>query len=321
MRMLLGAIALFLSNCIGILPTGVPVPDADLSRLVPAVCGEPAADAQGLPWSAPTRVVLPPSELQAAGFDAAGYPLATPDRGVISNWLIEGDVESLDSSLGGLRIAAREDLRREIWLFDAYEVFDEAVEEVGVGVDHWLAQKPDSLAALEAAALFSEASGWSRRGRKYAEETSAESFAEMRRAFERAERLARRVLEKDPGSLVATKILVRMAKAGGGSSLDRTDVLIEAAGVSRSRFIRATQLHGLAPRWGGSHAEMRQVIEGVSDDFVSHPELRSLCGFIVWDAARSWPEDQPEEAARIADAARKRWVERQRQQITGEPLD
>ena len=137
---------------------------------------------------------------------------------------------------------------------DFVAAFNVAVASLEPRLTEWVRQRPTSAAAHLARATFFQALGWKARGSKETDETSREQFKRMEDSFRRATFDLSAAQRLEPNSIVAYRELMGIAmtevdKVGCRRLLDRALKI-----QPYSFLLRATYMHSLLPRWGGSHA-------------------------------------------------------------------
>ncbi|HEY5022909.1 MAG TPA: TPM domain-containing protein [Gemmatimonadaceae bacterium] len=242
-----------------------------------------------------TSLLLP---VVASDTENFGYPTQTINRLAVRRLLLARSFDALDTLLGAYADSVRRDYRLEYRLFDAYAAFDVAVPSLEPLLTEWVEQRPTSAAAHLARATFFRASGWKVRGGKETGETSRQQFRGMEDFFRRASADLAAAVRLEPNSLVAYRQLMDIATTQVEREACR-QLLDRALKIQPYSFLlRATYMHSLLPRWGGSHDAMAKFAQESAPYADRNPRIRALRGFVDWDLG-----DKLEDAGHKAQAA------------------
>jgi len=220
-----------------------------------------------------------------------GYPIQTIDRLAMRRLLMNRSYDTLDLVLSAYADSVVRDYRLEYRLFDAYAAFGVALPVLEPRLNEWVSQRPTSAAALIARGTFYSASGWNARGAKIALHTSRDQFARMNSFFRRAASDLNAGLRLSPNSIVAYRELI--SNNFGESDPDTSrELLDKALKIQPLSFrLRATYMHNLLPRWGGSYEEMERFAQESAPYAARNPRIRALQGFVDWDRGRVLESD------------------------------
>lgn len=192
-------------------------------------------------------------------------------------WIEQGHIAELEAQLARAKQAQ---LARSgtPGLFDATynHIFRDASADTRALIDAWKRQAPDSPYALAASGVAYVAMAQRQRGSAYASQTSQSAFDAMHRLLEQGRTDLDRAVALDP----------QMTPAYGGmvyaATLDSDDAYADQAAkgalaADPANFpVYIRLVWGSEPRWGGSVAQMRQVIDDAQKHAALNPLLRLL---------------------------------------------
>lgn len=234
----------------------------------------------------------------ASHLEDFGYPTQTINRLAVRRLLLARSFDALDTLLAAYADSVQRDYRLEYRLFDAYGAFDVALPSLEPLLNEWVQERPASAAAHLARATFFRASGWKARGGKETGETSRGQFHRMDDYFLRASADLAAARRLEPNSLVAYRQLMDIATTRADRAACRR-LLNTALRIQPYSFLlRATYMHSLLPRWGGSHDAMAKFAQESAPYADRNPRIRALRGFVDWDLG-----DKLEDAGHKAQAA------------------
>ena len=263
-------------------PVETPTPVDPEATAPAAAASSPDARADA-PMAAGISLLLPVTGEQT---EDLGYPVQTIDRLAVRRLLVSKSYDVLDRVLTAYGDSVLRDYRIEYRLFDAYAAFGVAVPEFEPFLTEWVHKRPKSAAALLARASFYRASGWNARGTRYASETPKEQLRRMNYFFERSAADLVAAHRLDPKSIVAYRQMIDISTTVS----DRASIpglMDEAMKLQPNSFLlRATYMHNLLPRWGGSYEAMAQFAAKSAPYAVKNPRIRALGGFADWDKGR-----------------------------------
>jgi tetratricopeptide (TPR) repeat protein len=228
-------------------------------------------------------LLLPVTGQQAEDF---GYPAQTVDRLAVRRLLVSKSYDVLDRVLSAYGDSVLRDYRVEYKLFDAYAAFGVAVPEFEPFLTEWVHKRPKSAAALLARASFYRASGWNARGTRYASETPKEQLRRMDYFFQRSAADLIAAHRLDPKSIVAYRQMIDISTTVSDRA-SISSLMEEAMKLQPNSFLlRATYMHNLLPRWGGSYEAMAQFAAKSAPYAAKNPRIKALGGFADWDKGR-----------------------------------
>jgi tetratricopeptide (TPR) repeat protein len=228
-------------------------------------------------------VLLPVVGTQTEDF---GYPTQTIDRLAVRRLLTSRSYDALDRMLAAYADSVLRDYRVEYRLFDAYAAFGVAVPALEPFLNEWVRQRPTSAAARLARATFFRASGWNARGARYASKTTNQQFTRMGKFFQLTFDDLTEAVRLEPKSIVAYRQLIDLATTQRQAAMSR-QMLDQALKIQPYSFLlRATYMHNLLPRWGGSYEAMARFAEESAPYANRNPRIKALKGFVDWDKGR-----------------------------------
>jgi tetratricopeptide (TPR) repeat protein len=215
-----------------------------------------------------------------------GYPVQTIDRLAVRRLLVNRSYDALDRALAAYGDSVLTDYRVEYKLFDAYAAFGVAVPAFEPFLTEWVRKRPKSAAALLARASFYRASGWNARGTKYASETPKDQLRRMNYFFERSAADLAAAHRLDPKNIVAYRQMIDISTTVADRPSVRS-LMAEAMKLQPNSFLlRATYMHNLLPRWGGSYDAMAKFATESAPYAARNPRIKALEGFAYWDKGR-----------------------------------
>jgi tetratricopeptide (TPR) repeat protein len=231
------------------------------------------------------------------GVDAYGYPLKHVDRAAVRGMLAAKRYADLTALFTKLQDDFEADQTRESWVIDAGDAFDSAEPELAPGIDAWVAAAPDSFAPHFARGTCLHAVAFAKRGAKWANDTPAEDLAAMKEPRKESDGELEKAIKLRP------KLVAAMKKKMGGAGPDATLIARALAACPSCFRVRVTHMQSLAPRWGGSYAQMDAFAKKSAKEQAS-PAMKLLAGFADQDKANLLRHDhKPEDALAAADRA------------------
>lgn len=138
---------------------------------------------------------------------------------------------------------------------------DPALEEK---YNQWVKAYPGSYAARQARAMYLYLVGFQARGYRYARETSDEEMAGLRLYMKRAFEDVNAAISMTEKPLLSYSTLIQIAKVHGGPLEVRKKFLEKANQMDPKNYIvRHSYIRSVQTRWGGSLAEMINLMEKV----------------------------------------------------------
>ncbi|AKQ64697.1 GTP cyclohydrolase III (methanopterin) [Myxococcus hansupus] len=241
------------------------------ARQQPVLMPAPGTPPRGLPV------------VSATGTERGKAPRGHVDGVGLRSLLIHRKFDDLTMAVEQLQWGMEADPRNEHWMTDGMAALGNGEPDSTELLDAWVKASPDSFAPYTARGTHWVTVGYLRRGTKYTKATADEELAGMREAFERAMPDLQRAWRLQPKAITVARPLLHVALALGDSEA-RERVLARAVEQCPTCVdILAVYLHGLAPRWGGSHEAMDAFAEAQTR---TRPELGFLRGFSDYDRAR-----------------------------------
>lgn len=253
---------------------------------------------------APPLLPDTPVFVGAEGVGADGYPLQHPDQGVLRHMALAGRFDELTDWIEGWQAAFEADPRKEYWPIDALGAFGTADPRLTEVLDRWVLARPASFVPHAAQGIHLSSVASARRGTKWANETSEEQFAQMRKFHALAKTALDKALELRPGLVAARRELISMDMAETGLASARRQIEAAVLACPECLQIRLKYLHSLHPKWGGSFDEMQLISKQAADLATRNPRLAPLTGFVDMIACEeSRKQKRFEEATAACDRA------------------
>jgi tetratricopeptide (TPR) repeat protein len=234
------------------------------------------------------RVAHDGSPPQAAAAPSPEPPcegVEEPDRDALVARLEAHEFAKLDAALRELQAAFETDKACELRAWRGLWAFDRPHPELAPHLDAWVDATPDAWTARSARGAHWTKVGFARRGTRLARETSAEAFAGMREAFERAAPDLARAIELEPRHLPPYLQAIKIAVAEGDSA-SRDRLLAAALEADPLSFaFREDVLGWLHPRWGGSFEALRRIADSAQAHRRENPRLAWLPGLVKAEEA------------------------------------
>jgi tetratricopeptide (TPR) repeat protein len=140
----------------------------------------------------------------------------------------------------------------------------------------WVNEQPRSFVARLLRAAHHVNAGYSRRGNKMADQTSAEQFQAMELAFRSAAGDLRAAMDLRPNSALPHAWAIQIARSVAGPEAVQT-LLAEATRVDpRHSAARYAVIWGLEPRWGGSFEHLDALVADIGASALPEPRRRYL---------------------------------------------
>lgn len=239
------------------------------NRQRPAVIIAPAPAPDSLPLVGPD------------GVDTDGYPLRFVDPAGLRSLLFHRRFLDLTRYFEAYQEKFEADPRYEYWPTGAADTFDSAEPELIPLLDEWCNASPGSFAPFLARGAHGVAVGWAMRGGAWAADTPDEDFDAMSRALKKAAKDLDRARSLRPRLIAAQRYLFNIQMLEGRSP---RRVFEDSIRICPTCFrFRIAYINSLEPRWGGSHAAMREFAEAAGT--FGNPKLKLLAGYVDLDKA------------------------------------
>jgi TPR repeat protein len=184
---------------------------------------------------------------------------AAPSVEQILEQLAARDFAALESSLGGLRAGYRPEAVVELEIWNAFRAFGLPAARTE-DLQSWLQAFPSSYDARFAAAIHHRRLGWQARGSGFANKTAPARFEDARTHFTAAMQHAQASLALTARPVFSHALMLDIARnlPGAGDADERYAKALEAE--PQSFLLHSIRLEVLQPKWGGSFADMDEVI-------------------------------------------------------------
>lgn len=198
--------------------------------------------------------------------------------------LMEGRYTELDRQMSGLQQAYGRGAISDEQLSGAFRAFYYSDSAMETKLDQWVAEFPRSYAALLSRGIYYMAMGWSRRGSKYARDTTDEQFAGMGAYQSMALRDLSKSVELDPKPILSYREGIEIGKAQGMKKHNR--VLLEQAlrKDPQTVVVRRAYLKSLRPKWNGSPEEMAAFVDECRKANVPAATLKEFSALAIADS-------------------------------------
>lgn len=171
--------------------------------------------------------------------------------------MVHGQYSELERILADLQQNVDADIGNEIFVNDAYSIFDKNPDDdFELTLDKWI-ETTRSYQAYTARGVYLHNKGWSIRGTETIKNTSEKDVEDMRNVFVRAIADLTRALELNERNTTAYRYLIGSYGVLGNTEA-ANKVLDQALKVYPYTYqIRDIYMsHHLTPRWGGSYEQM-----------------------------------------------------------------
>ena len=211
----------------------------------------------------------------------------SPTRAEILRALRSRDFATLTRTLESKRARVAQDIRHEAeWnrLAATFAITDPSITPL---IDDWIAASPDSVAPYIASGTHMYSLAFEARGAKTAANTTSEQRAGLQHFLEKVVLDAGAALKRDPKEVLAYRLLIDVARAGGTQGecgrIAREGLAVAPASLRIRWALAICRL----PRWGGSHAEVEAIWQKAKPFVTDNPDLSALAGVVAWDKGRS----------------------------------
>jgi len=223
--------------------------------------------------------------------DPSGQNRRKVDQGTILFLFQNRIYKSLSEKLEEMQRAYEHDIMEEANLYKAYSIFNHAIPQYETYLNEWIAAYPAICAPYVARAEYYSACAHASRGGAWASETSEKQFAGMRRYFSLAMQDIENALKLNPKMEVCYDILIEVGQFASNDAL-KLNSLKEVLKFNPYAYqVRATYLHSLTPRWGGSYNQMQEFIDDAEKYASVNPRLTALKAVISADKASIMAHD------------------------------
>ena len=196
--------------------------------------------------------------------------------------LKEKKYAELEALLGNLQDAYKKDFTKEKIYEDTLDAFTSQNSEHEKYFNDWVSKRPDSPFSFLARAIYFLLAGDTRRGDKWASDTTEENFQGMRDYYDKAISDVKQVMLKDPNIIKSYTVLIHIARADGRFSDEfKKEQLDKALKINPYSYsVRAAYIASIEPQWGGSIEKMQAAIEEAKPFYSKNQRLKSLEGRI-----------------------------------------
>lgn len=170
--------------------------------------------------------------------------------------------------------------------FVYYDNFNYSTEEADRLTSLWIKLSPESAHAQAARGLHLMRSGIEARGEKVISKAASENLQRMRDQLSRAREHLETAIQYDPRIMPAYAALITVAQYMGDRKLADSVYENALAIDDKNYHVRYAFLKQLRPRWGGSHEEMDDVVEGAEAFLSENPRLSKLRAIAL--GSRGW---------------------------------
>jgi tetratricopeptide (TPR) repeat protein len=188
--------------------------------------------------------------------------------------LLEKKYSELSTKINDLQARYEAEFMNEDKLTSAvycFEVNDASIQPI---LDEWASNNKSNFAALLCRGAYFLTRAAHARGADYAAETNSSQFQSMESYLRRATSDLRAAIQLKPASIHAYAFLIRSASLMGDLELQR-QLYNSAIKINpHSILIRQVHIAKLAPRWGGSKAEMQAVVDDSKKYLVNVPAMK-----------------------------------------------
>ena len=183
------------------------------------------------------------------------------------------------------------DYHHEYWAEDAFAAFYSADPEIGVLLDEWVAQMPESFAALAARGNHRYKVGQHHRGTGVITGVSPAELQAMDAQLDLAVADFEAALQRRPKLVALRSSLLHIANIRGDEKQERAQLDAALAECPLCYLPRKQYLNAITPRWGGSHERMQAFFDDeVAPLVAQNPRLAMLAGTLADDECQTLAE-------------------------------
>lgn len=212
-------------------------------------------------------------------------PSKYPDKLELLSLLNKQDFKKLDAVLMSHQAKYEKDRSNEKMVRFVFSTFGNSDPSLEKLLDNWVAEFPDSYAANLSRGIYLYNVGFEYRGYKYISKTKDEQVDKMQSYLEKSSIDLIKATELTPLPTSAYSYLMDIARTTSSKRASQ-NLLNKALSVNPTSFyIRATHLHTLQPKWGGSLEAMAEFIADTKKYNEQNEELIPLQGYLDYTKA------------------------------------
>lgn len=226
-----------------------------------------------------------------------GYAVTPPAH--LLQQLKAGDYASLDRLITSQQYAYETGARNELEILQTLNTFHSSNDGLEGLLNKWVAHNPDTYPAYLARGSHYVHIAGLLRGTKFANKTSKQQFANMRRYHNRALEDFNTALSLNPKLMYAYSMLIRIATSSG-TERDIYRLSHDALQIDPSSYLVHRQvMFKLQPKWGGSTKRINKwLVQKIKPQLRNNPLLKALLGYPEYLHAEKlrYKNKQPEQA-------------------------
>jgi len=200
-----------------------------------------------------------------------------PNVSQIKNILSKRDLEGLEKIYDNYLHQYQSDVRYEILLLNAYDLFSPANTISLSDLDYWVS-KTGSYIAYTARGRYKERLGFAARGTKFIIKTPEYKIDDMKELHSEAAKDLQIAVNKNPLLMPAYFYLISIAKASDMPFTPK-EILDQAVKQdNRTYTVRVAYMGAITPSWGGSYEKMSDFAKQTIQYADVNPSLWTLQG-------------------------------------------
>jgi tetratricopeptide (TPR) repeat protein len=273
---------------------------------------QPVTESRQKPEQPRVRGLIPTSVAEAEvpagapmigeeGTDKYGYPIRRVDKVGILALFRNGEYDRLTEYVESFQKEFEADFKKEYWIFDSIDSFDNADPRMEEGLNVWVKSHPDSFVPYAARANFFSATGWAYRGSDISRKTSKEQFKLMADYHVKAMEDFQKVLALNPRVMIAYTSLMGIYRANKGNDAKQKSLYEKAGTACPDCYLTPLwRIWDLEPRWGGSMEQMKQFADDEAKNIAANPRLAVLGGFPAYELCKIRYDEKQYDNAMLA---------------------
>jgi hypothetical protein len=214
--------------------------------------------------------------------------LPLPDWEQMQSWVAAGQAKKIDQAIDALRRTpvAKKYRADPVWRF-LVEYFNQPRPGTERLLADWIRQQPRSSLAYAASGHYDGALAFAARGGQWAKDTPEKNFVAMAHWLMLAKQDLDRAVELNPNNVDAYVDMIQIAKNDGRLEPYGREAMTRALAAAPANLpLYSAIMAWKGPRWGGSPAEQRALIDEALKSVHINPLLVALKAAAMSDDAQ-----------------------------------